>query len=180
MPLTSTQLKIIWAVDPFDAPMTLDPAVLEAVRFVTTMHEATIEPIYVLGRIEAGPEFGVDYLVNLKPAADAAMASLVKMMNFKSLEKPVVLMQNTTSLSRSVDQLCNYATSRGASLIVVTTHARRGGVRMVLGSFAESLIARSPVDVLITRRGAPLVQSQRKILHPVDFGERSAEHFESA
>ena len=172
---------IIWAVDPFDTPTILDRSVLEAVRRVTKSQQATLELVYVLGRIDAEPEFGVNYLINLKPAADAAMASLVRMTGLDAITTSTVLVQNTASLHRSIDQLCQYANSRDADLIIVSTHARQGGARLILGSFSESLIARSPVDVLITKRGVPSEAGvSGKILHPVDFGDEHQQIFESA
>ena len=177
MPI-SKSFHIIWAVDPFDTPTILDRSVLEAVRLVTKSQQATLELVYVLGRIDAEPEFGMNYLTNLKPAADAAMASLVRMTGLDCITSSTVLVQNTASLHRSIDQLNHYAKSRQADLIIATTHARHGGARMILGSFSESLIARSSVDVLITKK--EISSSPGKILHPVDFGLGHERIFESA
>jgi nucleotide-binding universal stress UspA family protein len=50
-----------------------------------------------------------------------------------------------------VDWLLEHAEALGASLIVMTTHARGGATRMWLGSVADGLVRRSPVPVLLLR-----------------------------
>ncbi|MFB6073867.1 MAG: universal stress protein [Haloarculaceae archaeon] len=52
------------------------------------------------------------------------------------------------------DEILAYAEENGNDLIVMGTHGRRGLERYVLGSTTESVLRRSPVPVLVVRRGA--------------------------
>ena len=68
---------------------------------------------------------------------------------------------------------------RGVDLIVMSTHGRTGPIRWLLGSVAESVVARSPVPVLLDRawhpvRREPLLSQRPRLLVPLD-GSRFAE-----
>lgn len=72
------------------------------------------------------------------------------------------------------------ARSLGADLIAMTTHARRGLSRLLMGSVAESIVRRSPIPVLLTR---PELARPRKplerILVPIDGSAGSKEVFQT-
>ncbi len=74
---------------------------------------------------------------------------------------------------RPGDVLLSEATGRDADLILVTTHGRSGLGRWAFGSVAETVLARSPVPVLIVRAWSsphPLVPPAGKpsIVMPLD------------
>jgi nucleotide-binding universal stress UspA family protein len=55
-----------------------------------------------------------------------------------------------------------------AHLIVMATHGRSGVQRAVMGSVAESIVAESPIPVLLVRPGGHRTTSVRTLLVPVD------------
>ncbi len=65
------------------------------------------------------------------------------------------------------------AQKRGARLIVVGSHGRRGLQRLFLGSFAEHVVRSSPCPVLVVREAAEPAPAFRRILVPID-GSHSA------
>ena len=53
------------------------------------------------------------------------------------------------------DALLEVAAERGADLIAIGTHGRRGLRRLLVGSVAESVVRRSPVPVVVVRSAPP-------------------------
>ena len=68
-----------------------------------------------------------------------------------------------------------HALDRGADLIVLGTHGRRGLGRMLLGSVAEEVVRKAPCPVWSVREQDParLAKIPRRILAPVDFSDPS-------
>ncbi len=75
-------------------------------------------------------------------------------------------------------KILDFARESGATLIVMATHGRTGGARLVRGSVAERVLRHSPVPVLLANPqalGASEGFKFRRILVPIDGSERSAE-----
>ena len=76
--------------------------------------------------------------------------------------------------------LADDARTKGAGLIVMTTHGRGGIERALLGSVADELVRISPVPLLLVRDGRGGVSSHfRRIVVPLDgspLSERILEH----
>jgi nucleotide-binding universal stress UspA family protein len=53
-------------------------------------------------------------------------------------------------------ELSRFAAARGADLLVLSTHGRRGLAHALLGSVAERVVREAPCSVLVVR-GSPLV-----------------------
>lgn len=62
------------------------------------------------------------------------------------------------SIGKPAPLLVDYCTKRGAELLIVGTHARRGLDRLMLGSVAEALLRQAPCDVLIARTPLALAE----------------------
>ncbi|NNN05758.1 MAG: universal stress protein [Elusimicrobia bacterium] len=60
--------------------------------------------------------------------------------------------------------IARVARRRGADLVVVGTHGRRGLLRALLGSVAESVIRESPAPVLVVRKN---FRPPRRVLAPI-------------
>jgi nucleotide-binding universal stress UspA family protein len=84
---------------------------------------------------------------------------------------------------RAAESIINQARLSGADLIVMTTHGRTGPGRWIFGSVTESVVANSPVPVLVQRAwgpqfGGPLWSEQPELLAAVDgsaFAEAALE-----
>lgn len=49
------------------------------------------------------------------------------------------------------DEIVGLASQRGADLLVISSHGRRGIARLALGSVADRVVARAPCPVLLVR-----------------------------
>ncbi len=76
----------------------------------------------------------------------------------------------TLSTTKAVDQLLKLADQRSADVIAVYTQARKGYVRLALGSFAETAIHRSRTDLLVLNPKVKSGKKIRTILLGSDFG----------
>ena len=90
-----------------------------------------------------------------------------------------VLVEKSSSRRNAVNALIQYSKKIGSQAIVVSSHGRSGVGRLVFGSFAESLLAISPVPVVFLceygmnlRSEAPL-KLHHRILFPTDLSETS-------
>lgn len=63
---------------------------------------------------------------------------------------------------------------QGADLIAIATHGRGGLTRLVLGSVAERVLARSPIPVLVLRADESPIARLRTLLVPTDGTAGSA------
>jgi nucleotide-binding universal stress UspA family protein len=89
------------------------------------------------------------------------------------LSRPKVIVEKRPSLTLSVRALLAYAKRQRADTIVVGTHARSGIARLLLGSFAETLLLHSTIPVLVVGPHVETSLSTRKrsrILFSTDFG----------
>lgn len=82
--------------------------------------------------------------------------------------------------------LKTYVRDEAIDLVVMTTHARGGVSRVLLGSVADGLVRQSPAPVLLVRPGSQAVPSPdtrpvfRRVLLPVDGGPASDRMIEYA
>ena len=65
------------------------------------------------------------------------------------LQKPRVLALDDMGSSHAASRLMDFARDSEAVAIFVNTHGRRGVSRLLLGSFAETLLRRSSVPVVV-------------------------------
>jgi nucleotide-binding universal stress UspA family protein len=88
--------------------------------------------------------------------------------------RPSVISVNSVSLKSGADRILMDAKSKRVDLIALQTHGRKGFVRFVMGSFAETLIHRSPVSLLILNPHAKAKKTLKRILYATEL-ERAAE-----
>ena len=73
---------------------------------------------------------------------------------------------------RPADVVASVADEAGADLIVMSTHARSGPIRTLLGSVADEVVRRSQRPVLLVRRAPPVTGSPEKELTTADRSSR--------
>ncbi len=69
---------------------------------------------------------------------------------------------------RVADEILTEVRTRGATLVVMRTHARAGVERVFLGSVADQVLARCPVPVVLMRPGERRITGIHALLVPVD------------
>jgi nucleotide-binding universal stress UspA family protein len=174
-------LKVIWAVDAFhENPKTQLRALQSFLKMNGGAGSAEIQPVAVLHSGSYDPvthtfpenwhEVASDALGNIiDTLEDVANAGVLPARLIK-VDEP--------SLSASVDALIQFAIEENASFILVSSRARTGIDRLALGSFAETLVLRSPVPVFIANPQTKTHQKLRTILYPTDFSAASKKGFD--
>jgi nucleotide-binding universal stress UspA family protein len=84
---------------------------------------------------------------------------------------------HTYSMTRMVDQLIKLASDQGSDLIGLFTHARKGYRRLLMGSFAETIMHRSQADLLLLNPKVESKKQTRHILFASDFGSSASAEF---
>lgn len=176
----STNGKVIWAVDPFPKDKKVQFATFKALAKMTEGTEALIEPVAVLSpdQLYIPKKLFDGTAKQYHLEAETLLKEWVKQLGHPRLTAPVLLVQDLYSSSITVDALLNHAKKTKARLIAVGTHTKKVLQRFLLGSFAESLILKSDVPILVVNpRTGTATKKIAKILFPTDFSAPSKQAF---
>lgn len=88
-----------------------------------------------------------DYAIIQKEAADRTLAAARETAERIGVEVDTVWQENISP----AEGIVTTAEERGCDLIAMASHGRRGLRRLILGSVAAEVLARSPVPVLVAR-----------------------------
>lgn len=178
--MNNSSERVLWAVDPFSKEEKLQVAAYKALSKLIVGSTTSIEPVGILSPDQL--KVPLDHFRNkskdYKLESEKRLNALVKSLKNPRLLSPTLLVQEFYSSDAATETLIRYAKQSGASLIAVGTHGRKGLGRFLLGSFAETLILKSDVPVLVVN---PTVTPKKKIstiLFPTDFSTVSREAFE--
>jgi nucleotide-binding universal stress UspA family protein len=111
------------------------------------------------------------------PTAEEALDRLIGELGVTGVERPEVLDRNSTSTAQAAEMLSAYAQRQGADLILVGSHGRTLLSRWLLGSFAETLLAKSNVPVMVVGQHIRTGVDRNRVLAPTDFGTHAKEIF---
>lgn len=174
--------KIVWAVDAFEEKGGPQLRVAEVIRrFQQKWPGVVIQPAHILSPAELNlsAEFVGPWVGQYLPAAEQSLGRLVDELGLKDIERPEIVTQTTASTWRAADALIAYAERVRADMILVGTHGRTGVSRLLLGSFAESLLLRSHVPVMVVGPHLRGDANYGELLFPTDFGEYAKDIFRS-
>lgn len=162
---------IVWGVDPSPGDTALQRRTLKAITAVWHGDDVSIEPVCVV----TGGWREADHRLAEQRALERAIAA-AREPNVTTL---TLLEQERHSLSGSVETLLGHARDRGARVIAVSTHARTRLARLALGSFAETLLLRSEIPLLVVNPSAAGAATgpPRRLLFPTDFSAGSRRAF---
>ena len=165
--------KVLWAVDAFMVPGSLWTQTLRSLKALAEKNPGVlIQPIYVLSppQLNLSVEFGSPILHPYEPAAQKALEQLFLEVKIKQLARPKILTLNLNSTLQVVKALSSLALELDADLLVVSTHGRAGLKRLLLGSFAETLLYHSKVPVWVVSERMKRALDFKHLLFPTDFG----------
>ncbi len=165
--------KIVWALDPFEERGAIRPHLIAALKEFS--HPGTtIEPVYVLcaGEYEMKPSQSRAWLMKIQPMTKKILKDAVQNVELQGLQEPKLLLENNASQSQAVKSLVAYAKRSGADLIAVGTHSKKGLSRLLLGSFAETLLLKSTIPTLVVGPHSDVFKINR-ILFATDIGKTS-------
>lgn len=172
--------KIIWAVDAFEEKDGLQMRVCEVLRRLQGRWHASVQPVHILGPgdLNLSAEFVGPWVGQYLPAAEEALSRLMGALGLEGVGRPEILTQTSASTAQAADMLSAYAQRTGAGLILVGSHGRTGMSRWLLGGFAETLLSRSSVPVMVV--GVHSSTDFSRVLVPTDFGVHAKEIFKDA
>ncbi|MCB0408217.1 MAG: universal stress protein [Bdellovibrionales bacterium] len=170
--------NIIWTVDPFgDLSKSIEQSAAMA-NYVAEKTKSKIEPVYVLspdGFNWAG-DFSSAWVKKVQPQIEEKLNALIKKVGIKTLA-PTILVHKLLSLTGDTKKVVQHAKKTGAQMIVLTTHARTGLNRFILGSFAETAILHSKVPLLLLNPHAEVPKTLNKTLFATDLSKESKRGF---
>jgi nucleotide-binding universal stress UspA family protein len=85
-----------------------------------------------------------------------------------------VITEGSTSMSAGAEGVIRFAKKDDADLIALQTHSHKGFKRLVLGSFAETMMLLSPISLLILNPDSKVSKKAKRILYATDI-EKSAD-----
>jgi nucleotide-binding universal stress UspA family protein len=163
-------MKYVWAFNPFDKNKKLDGKAMAIINAIPGCRER-LEAVFVASPnyVELTGAFNIPQEDRFSRYPQKLMQTAMKRHRIKA-SKCTVLEERTMSLTRSVKQLASYLTESKASLAIVASRAKTGLSRFVLGSFAESLVHFSRVDLLIFNESTLVKKrSPQSLLFAHDF-----------
>lgn len=175
-----SQGRITWAVDAF-MEREIEARATQPLRALAKQLELQIEPVYILtpDQVNVTPDFFPEWAKTYGPEAQRSLDSILGRIGIEHLLPAKVVVESTASLRKAADRLIEQAHESHSELILVTTHARRGVSRFLLGSFAETLILHSKLPVLVINPENKPQEKIEHILFPTDLSRQSRRGFEA-
>jgi len=188
--------KIIWGVEAFSEDKSLQNKTAHALKAILSHTLAQVDPVYVLSpdqlrlpvevfsdSVEA-PHYNFDNFADhareVAGVIEKELQDWLGGLNLPRMTTPRLLIQEEFSLRASVSSLIRFAKSEQADWIAVSTHARHGMARFLLGSFAETLVHASELPVLVVGPDSVEMSDVRFLIFPTDFTPASRRTFEKA
>lgn len=167
---------LLWAVDPFSPTPNVAGLARESLWLLSRAMKLPVQPVFVLGPEESRvPE--TLFAQWRSEFAERAMGKLEEHATHPDQLPAKLLIQKGGSMTSKADALVAFARRAKAPLIGLTTSARTGLDRWLVGSFAETLMLRSKVPLLIVRPETKLPKAFRRVLFSTDFGAASQRAF---
>lgn len=167
-------MKALWLVDIFDKDFKSYDEVANTLRGLGFNQEDQIWCTYLAQ--ESEPNLNLAYDVpkadRLTKLPDGILAKRIASLKLKGLRVlPSVISTPGISMKSGADRVVADAKAKNADLIVLQTHSRKGFKRLLLGSFAETLIHRSPVSLLILNPKTKAKSSVKRIVYATDLAK---------
>lgn len=167
--------KVLWAVDPIPEDKKLQFKTAQALARLTKNSGVVIEPVCVLSadRLRVPMAAFRTDAKKYQIEAETLLKSWVKSLKIPNLISPRFLVHGITADTDSISGLLEYARETGAQLIGLAAHTRKRWQRFFLGSFAETMILRSDIPLLVVQATSVAPTKFSRILFPTDFSDVS-------
>lgn len=173
------KFRIVWSVDPFAKPGRFQRSAARVVEAFSANTPTEVIPIHVLaaGLSEKLRNLSADNLRKIRNQGQSNLKGIVGKNSLK-MEPLHILSGKFASLRGGVVELLKFAAKAKTDLIVLSTHARTGPKRWLLGSFAETMSNLSPIPILVAPPHWNLKSSSRTVLFATDFSKESIAAFD--
>ncbi|NQY99563.1 MAG: universal stress protein [Bdellovibrionales bacterium] len=161
--------KVMWALDPFVKSTKRVQQAAGNVKAIASAMGAEIEPVYILSPegFNFTGDFSSGWIKDFKPKAIEKMKRVLSKLDVETLP-PKIIVNQTLSLTGDSKKLINYAKRHGAAAVLLSTHARSGIARFVMGSFSETTLLQTKVPLILVNPEAPAITQLKTILFATD------------
>ncbi len=170
--------KVLWAVDPFALPKDLQISAAWAIRTLVKSTEALTQPIYLYETDfqKFMKEVPSDFQKEIQTSAKDELDEILRRVQIPKIQPILTLPTRTLTLRNRVQTLLDYASESSTDLIVISTHARKGLQRWMVGSFAETTLLTSKTPLLVVNPKWNHVPEFDHIIYPTGYSssEKSA------
>lgn len=170
-------MKALWAYEPFQQDKKRVRGMYQLLKQLVV--PSNIEVGFIVTRHESDLNLAFD--IPLEERFTLYPRKLIK----KSLKESKISIEDkkihvvdyeTFSNTKVADRLLSLAKSRNVNLIALYTHSRHGFHRFVLGSFAETLIHRTQVDLLLVNPKIDFSKKVKNVFFMTDFSPTLKKH----
>lgn len=164
---------ILWSIDIFSENVEQHEKTAELIRRFTQDREVQVLPVYVLAPDHMeflNSSYWIDQSLDF---AKKTAHELLSRIEITGLKPPHVLFHPRPGVFQSVQALIEFAKSVDASLIIASSHSKKGLERLTLGSFTETLFLNSTIPVMIHNPHLAQQVNLKNILFPTDFSDHS-------
>lgn len=167
--------RILWSFNPFQNDPKVMKNALALLKALAKQSKLPVEPVYVVSPAEVNVvlEFSVPAKDRFQAVARLECEKALKKHSFPGLLPPTVLVENQVRMSASAKTLAQYAEKNGAYTIVVGTHGKSGLGRILLGSFAETLLYHAKTPVLLANPHLAKASALKHFVFASDFSPAS-------
>lgn len=169
--------KVIWAIDPY-AESEPQKKMIQALNALAKRTRFLLECVYV------SRDVGNSILMQAYPDWPAHATELTKKRMITALKavksagaKKAKILKPKDAKENVISAFLRYARKEKPDLIVLSTHARKGIERLLLGSFAETLILNTKHPLLIVNPSVARPDGIREIVFATDFSAHSRKAF---
>ena len=170
---------VLWAVDPNEEDTKLQLKVFKTLSRIVPQRSAVIEPVTVtLPAVKVPNAAFAAFLVHQKNTTEKLLKKWIRKLDDRRLLSPTFLTNDRLTTGALVQELLDYARMVKPDFIAVGTHGRRGLQRFFIGSFAETLLLRSEIPVVLVNPTTNATKPIEHIFFASDFSPASREAFE--
>jgi nucleotide-binding universal stress UspA family protein len=171
-------MKILWALNAFDTDKQPLRTMAGLLRTLAG-GDKPIQAVYIANHAEQQLMLAFDVPLDQRfssyPFGKLQQATAQTGLGSGEVNEEVIY-EPSTSMKKAADRLVEAARERKSALIATYTHGRKGLERFFLGSFAETLLHRSPLPILLVRPGTRPIRTLR-VLFATDATAASRKAF---
>ncbi len=165
--------RVLLAVDPFEQDLPLSITAINELHYLVQHLGASFEAVHILSDSRSDQKIDLAYRRTQEALKNS---SWVKHLG---IHIPcTVIVDQSTLRNHASAALLEYAEEIRANLILVCSHGRKWLSRLVMGSFAETLLSLSPLPILFFSPNPPKNPKFDRVLFATDFSENSKKGFE--
>lgn len=156
---------LVWAIDPKEKETRPSLGQFQSLKRWADRMGWEIQPVTVITPSKQNLARGLFGSVNyVQRQLDAVLKKYPKVRSAR------VLLNDGSTQASAVEKVIRFARQEGAAALAASSHGRSGVDRMLLGSFAEKMLERSPWPVFfLSHARARKVKTRPVVLFPTDF-----------